>query len=208
MVACVHCRRTSRKKKIISSSYEDREQQSTKGGCFKTNDSNSYGAHVMKSETTHFYLIKSAQSVVQAVLCPLWPGKVWVPHQRRGCSPSWSSSCGSARTRSPLPLVWCCCQATDAPQWSGPGSETQRLSVWRDEHLSNQGELERLHLTNFNLYGKHFFSVNSVFPLTVVCINLTPESKKCRCDHLIFMFWKGSDRKSFTELQKMKDNTE
>lgn len=61
-----------------------------------------------------------------------------VPHQRRGCSPSWSWSCESVHKREPSLQVWCCFQTADGPRWSEPESENKQRSCWKRSERTNR----------------------------------------------------------------------
>lgn len=65
------------------------------------------------------------------LLCKFSMKDFRVPHQRRGCSPSWSWSCESVHTREPSLQVWRCFQRADGPRWFEPESENKQGSCWK-----------------------------------------------------------------------------
>lgn len=57
------------------------------------------------------------------LLCNFSTEEFRAPHQRKGCFPSWSWSCGSVHTHGPSLRVWRCFQTADGPRWSEHESE-------------------------------------------------------------------------------------
>lgn len=73
------------------------------------------------------------------------------PHQRRGCSPSWSGSCGSVHTHEPLPQVWCCFQKADGPQQFEHESENKQRSCRKRSERTIR--VYRIHLSLILTYN-------------------------------------------------------